>query len=277
MSTPPDQPSASPYSTPPSNPGRTPGGYGAPVPPQHNPYAQPSPYAPQGYYGPGAPPAGTARPGGGRGGGAGRAALWAVVGAAVASALWGGGVLLLGGSDPASADLRGYGTKSDLCATADLSAFKATYPQDGSTPTRYTAKGETLDRMSCSKGLEMEGSSYSDAYLTIEVDLHRKSDPAPEFADAWLGYQQRGSSYAVTAVDGYGDEAYLVTEDTVSSGSGDREVILAVRDGWMTYSMDWSMYVSSYDTDEGKTAPTVDEAEEWVKAATRATLGKLKS
>ncbi|HEY5834517.1 hypothetical protein [Streptomyces sp.] len=247
------------------------------MPPQHNPYAQPSPYAPQGYYAPGAPPPGAAQPGGGRGGRAGRAVLWAVVGAAVASALWGGGVLLLGGSDSASADLRGYRTKSDLCATADLSAFEAKYPQADSTPTGYTAKGESLDRMSCDKGLEMAGSSYADAYLSIDVDLHKKSDPAPEFADAWLGYKQHGASYVVTPVGGFGDEAYLVTEDTVTSGSGDREVILAVRDGWMTYSMSWRVYVSSYDTDQGKTAPTVGEATEWVKAATRATLAKLRS
>jgi hypothetical protein len=295
MSTPPDQPSASPYPpSPPSQPAppsplpplspQPPaaqpgppapevGGYGTPVPAQHNPYAQASPYAPQAYYGPGLQPPG-ATPPGSRRGGAGRAVLWAAVGAAVASALWGGGVFLLGGSD--SPDLRGYTVKSDLCEAADLSAFKTKYPQDDDDPTHNTIRGEAVDDMACDEGLEMSGSSSSDAYLSINVSLHKKTDPAPEFTDTWLGYKQRhDSDYSVTEVDGFGDEAYLLTEDTVSSESGSRYVTLAVRDGWLTYSMSWSVYVSSYDSDE-EDAPTVSEAAKWVKAATTATLAKLR-
>jgi hypothetical protein len=199
--------------------------------------------------------------------------LWAVVGAVVASALWGGGVLLLKSSS-ASADLRGYAVKSDLCGTVDLTAFKQKYPQDDSNPSTYTTKGEALDDMSCSEGLEYSGSSYADAYLYVQYSLHKKTDPGPEFTDTWLGYKQHSDSkYVVTPITGFGDEAYLVTEDTVSSNSGDRYVTLAVRDGWMTYSMNWSQYASSLDTTP---LPTIDEATAWVKAATTATLPKLK-
>lgn len=279
MSTPPDQPSASPYPGPPdpsAGPPAVPGGYGTPVPPQHNPYAQESPYGPQGYYAagpppgavpPGAVPPGAAQPGivapgalppaaGGRsGGGAGRAVLWAVVGAVVASAAW-GGVLLLRKSGHDTADLRGYTVKNDLCAVTDLSAFKTRYPQPDDSPSKYSSKGESLDQMWCNEGLKMTGSSYSDSYLSVEVSLHKKSDPAAEFADAWLGYKQHKPAYDVTAVSGFGDEAYLVTQDTVdSSGSGDRYVTLAVRDGWMTYSMEWSVYATSYDSSSGKKPP----------------------
>ncbi|WP_225844648.1 hypothetical protein [Streptomyces sp. HPF1205] len=291
MSTPPDQPSASPYSNPPSAPSAppgppAPGGYGTPVPAQHNPYAQDTPYGPQSPYAAPVPPAGyppqpgAAVPGGGGSGGgrggAGRAVLWALVGAVVASAAWGGGVLLLR-SGSTKADLRGYTVKSDLCSIVDESAFRTKFPQDDSSPTHYTSRGDALDQMSCSKGLKMTGSSYSDSYLSVEVDLHKKTDPGPEFADAWLGYKQHDSTYKVSEISGFGDQAYLITQDTVdSSGSGDRYVTLALRDGWMTYSMSWSEYSTSYDTSSGKTPPSVSDVTDWVKTSTKATLAKLK-
>jgi hypothetical protein len=200
--------------------------------------------------------------------------LWAVVGAVVASAAWAGGVFLLKGDDSTSADLRGYTVKTDLCGTVDTSSFKSTYPQDDTEPSNYTTKGEALDDMQCSLGLEYADSTYSDAYLYVQYSLHKKTDPGPEFADTWLGYKQHtDSKYVVTPVPGIGDEAYLVTEDTVVDDSGDRYVTLAVRDGWMTYSMNWSQYASSYDTTP---VPTISEATQWVKASTTATLAKLK-
>jgi hypothetical protein len=199
-----------------------------------------------------------------------------VVGAVVASALWGGGVLLLKSSS-ASADLRGYAVKSDLCGTVDLTAFKQKYPQDDSNPSTYTTKGEALDDMSCSEGLERTGSSYADAYVYVEVQLHKKTDPQPEFADTWLGYKQHSDAkYQVTPVTGFGDEAYLVTEETVSGGSGDRYVTLAVREGWMTYSMNWNEYASALSSGGGTSVPSVSQAAQWVKTATTSTLAKLK-
>lgn len=302
MSTPPEHPSASPYQ-PPSDPqqqspqgpppypqagphagpqaGPQAGGQLPPVPPQHNPYAQSSPYGPQAppapqYYAPVAP---APQPGAGGRSGAGRAVLWAAVGAAVASALWGGGVLLLG-KDSDAADLHGYTAKSDLCRTADLTAFATEYPKADDDPTTYTVEAPSLDTMSCNKSLKKDSSTYSDAYLSISADLHKKTDPGPEFADTWLGYRQRGaaSTYAVKAVSGFGDQAYLVTQDTVTADSeghdsGSREVTLAVRDGWMTYSMTWSAYASSLDTSP---VATISQATQWVETSTKATLPKLK-
>jgi hypothetical protein len=217
-------------------------------------------------------------PAGGRGG-AGRAVLWAVVGAVVASALWGGGVLLLGGSSGSSADLRGYKTTDDLCARTDTSPFKETYPKSDEEPTTYFTKGKAVDTMSCNQTLEMSDSDFADAYLYVQYALHKKTDPAPEFADNWLGYtQEKDAKYEVKPISGFGDEAYLVTEDTLSDDSGDRYVTLAVRDGWVTYSMNWSQYESSLDSDSDSTdsVPTIDEATQWVKTATKATLAKLK-
>ncbi|WP_329179026.1 hypothetical protein [Streptomyces sp. NBC_01477] len=272
-------------------PGRPPtgGGYGAPVPPQHNPYAQTSAGAPAGPYGPPqpsyyGPPQQPGAPGaapGGRGG-AGKAVLWAVVGAAVASALWGGGVVLLG-KDSDKADLRGYTVKKNLCDTADLSAFTSEYPKPDDDPSSYVSDRPTVAEMYCSESLKKDASTYSDAYVTLQADLHRKSDPQPEFADRWRSYTDHGTisseKYTVTAVDGFGDEAFLITQDTIttSSGSesGSREVMLEVRDGWMTFSLSWDAYASSLNDDSGATA-TISQATQWVKDATKATLPELK-
>ncbi|WP_200804331.1 hypothetical protein [Actinacidiphila paucisporea] len=295
---PPDQPGSNPYQNPqPSGPpgpppGQIPGqppagGFGAPVPPQHNPYAQaPSPYgSPQpAYYGPPQQPG--ALPAGGSGGGVGKAVLWAVVGAVVASMAWGGGVLLLG-KDSGKADLRGYSSKKNLCDTADLSAFKTEYPKPDADPTSYTSDRPTLVQMFCSESLDKDTSdttSYSYAYVSIEADLHRKSDPTEEFGDHWKSFEDHGSGstnqYKVTAVDGFGDEAYLVTQDTVSTGSdgeesGSRESVLAVRDGWMTFTLSWNGYASTLDKGTDKVA-TLDQATAWVKTAAKATMAKLK-
>lgn len=303
MPPPPGQPGPSPYQNPqpgagaapppapgaPQIPGQPPtgGGYGAPVPAQHNPYAQASPgFGPPqaGYYG--APPqAGAPAAGGGGKSGAGKAVLWAVVGAAVASALWGGGVLLLG-KGSSSPDLRGYKPVKNLCSTADLSAFQSDYPKGDNDPTTYTSDRPALVQMYCGESLEREDSSYSTAYVSIEADLHRKADPGPEFEDRWKSFGDHGSkpsnNYKVTPVDGIGDEAYLITQDTVptssdsssSSDSGDRTVVLAVRDGGLTITLSWDIY--SVSADDSDKEPSLTQATDWVKTATKATMAKLK-
>ncbi|MBB5925708.1 hypothetical protein [Streptomyces echinatus] len=228
-----------------------------------NPYAQTYPYGPV----PPAPPAGG-------GGGAGRAVLWAAVGAVVASAAWAGGVLLLGGKGD-SADLRGYSAPSDMCAGADYSSFKEEYSETGSSPTHTTLKDKALDESYCSVGLKKSGSTYSDAYLTLQLDLHRKTDPGPEFTATWKNYGDSHTGYDVDPVEGIGDEAYLVTQDTTNgSSSGSRYATLAVRDGWVTYMMSYSSYLSSYDED--KDPPALTDVTGWLKADTKSTLERLK-
>ena len=283
MSTPPEQPNPSPYQNPPdqgSGPAPGPpqvGGYGTPVPAQHNPYAQPSPYGPQpaGYYAPpgapGMPPGPPGQPGGPqRRGGAGRAVLWAVVGAVVASALWGGGVLLLGKDSKAKADLRGYTVTNDLCGAMDVTPFQGTYPKEDDDPSKYTAKSPSVDEMYCDEGLEKTDSTFADSYLSAEMDLHKKTDPGPEFGDSWRNWSQHDAGYKVTPVSGYGDEAYLITSDT----GGSRYVTFTVREGWMTFQMGWSVY-STTGTD-ATDLPTVADASKWLETSTKVTLAKLK-
>ncbi|MDX6348589.1 MAG: hypothetical protein QOF84_3379 [Streptomyces sp.] len=261
----PAQPSAYPYPNP-----QSPGGYGPPpsVPPQQNPYAQPQLQLQPGGYAP--PPPSV------RSGGAGRAVLWILLGAVIASAFWAGGVFLLGGDNTPKADLRGYQATSNLCSSVDYSSFKNEYPQDDSSPIHSALKTDALDESYCSISLKKSSSSYSDAYFSVQVDLHHATDPGPEFTAQWENYGDRYDGYTVEKVTGIGDEAYIVTEDTTSgTTSGSRAATLAVRDGWMTYQMSWSVYLSSYDSDTDP--PQVDEATQWLKTDTKATLEKLKA
>ena len=97
----------------------------------------------------------------------------------------------------------------------------------------------------------------------------------PEVTALWSEYDQRYDDYEVEKLDGFGDEAYLITEDTTSGDdtSGSRSATLAVRDGWMTYEMRWSAYGSSYDS---VTMPDVDDVVDWLKNDTNATLDNLR-
>ncbi len=264
------QPTAYPYpnpqSPPPQNPYAQPTLAGQPAPPQQaNPYAVQPGY---GYPPPAAPPVTG-------GNAAGRAVLWAAVGAVVASAAWAAGLFLTGGFGT-SADLRGYRAPANLCSSADYSSFKDEYPVDDSAPTKNAMKDPALDESYCSLSLKKTSSSYGDAYLSIQVDLHKKTDPAPEFTATWKNYGDSHADYDVTPVQGIGDEAYLVTQDTSngSTTSGSRYATLAVRDGWMTYTMYYSAYFSSYDSDTDP--PSLDDVTGWLKTDTKSTLEQLK-
>ncbi|MFD5640048.1 hypothetical protein ACFWJM_38710 [Streptomyces sp. NPDC127077] len=218
---------------------------------------------------------GSPPPSGGKGT-AGRAVLWAVVGAVAASVLWAGGIVVLGplGDDP---DLSGYRAKANLCSAVDYSALRSEYAEADNAPTHNSLKHKAIDQSYCSISLKTSSTStYADAYLSVEMDLHKSTDPGPEFTAVWSEYGQRYEDYEVEEVSGLGDEAYLVTEDTTSGTgtSGSRAVTLAVRDGWMTYQMSWSAYTSSYET---TTPPEVSEVSRWVKTDTRSTLENLRS
>ncbi|MFE6823324.1 hypothetical protein [Streptomyces sp. NPDC057690] len=236
---------------------------GQPAPPQPvNPYLQQGPYPVVG------PPPGS----GGGGGGAGKAVLWGVVGAVLASAAWAAGVFLIGAED--EPELSGYSAPSNLCNSTDYSSFKEEYPDNDTSPTHNTLKDDALDEGLCSISLKKSTSSYADAYLYSQLDLHKKTDPGPEFTAAWKNYADSHTGYDVEAITGIGDEAYLVSNDTTSgSSSGSLYATLAVRDGWVTYTMSYSAYYSSYDDDTDP--PTLEEVTGYLKTDTRTTLEDL--
>ncbi|MFE2182782.1 hypothetical protein [Streptomyces sp. NPDC059455] len=263
-------------------------------PSQHNPYAQPTMpsiplgggYGPMGAPGtpPGVPPMG---PGGGAGGG-GKGWLWGLGGVVVASAVWAGVLFATGGFDgsEAEADLAGYRYTTNLCGSTDSHAFEASgYEQkdeSGSTsnPQHSSSENPALDSMTCNIDFEPSGAStsdYSSVWLYTTASLHKKTDPGPEFEAQYRAYEDQKTStysYQVSPVRGLGEEAYVVRQESKSSTSNTGAyVILAVRDGWMTYQSTWSEYVS---TSSSASAKTPEEATEMLKKSAKATLEKMK-
>ncbi|WP_246586023.1 hypothetical protein [Streptomyces yatensis] len=264
-----------------------------PQPPQHHPYAYAQPTMPSiplgGGYGPmGMPPG--APPTGSGGGGGGKGWLWGLGGAVVASAVWAGVLFATGGfEDETKADLAGYRYWTNLCTPTDTQPFEdAGYEQkdeSGSTstsssnPQHSSSENVALDSMTCNVDFEPSGSSssdYSSVWLYTTASLHKKTNPGPEFEAQYRSYEDQKTStysYDVSPVSGLGDEAYVVKQNNSSSSNTGAYVILAVRDGWMTYQSTWSQYVSS---SSSASAKTPEEATELLKKSAGATLEKMK-
>lgn len=156
-----------------------------------------------------------------------------------------------------------------------LLVVQGEYTAEDSAPSHNGIKDDALDEGLCNISLKKSGSSYSDAYLYTQLDLHKKTDPGPEFTAAWKNYGDSHKGYDVESVPGIGDEAYLVSDDTTSgSTSGSLYATLAVRDGWVTYTMSYSAYYTSYATDTHP--PTLAQVSDWLKTDTRATLRDLR-
>ncbi|WFB09643.1 hypothetical protein LRS74_23295 [Streptomyces sp. LX-29] len=300
MSIPGDQ-TPNPYQQPPQQPGMPPAppnpyGQVPPQPPQPNPYAQPpaggTPGAAPGAVPPPAgfgavtPPSGFPAPPGGGGGGKGKGWLWGVGGAVLASAVWAGTLFATGGFDgEEKADLGGYRYQEDLCASSDFSAFEGagfredTPDEDEKNPEHEGSEHAALDGMTCEIEYKPTGASsedYSSASVYTSASLHKKTDPAPEFEAQYKAFETRkagGDKYVVKDVSGVGDEAYLVTVKEKDGEDDGAYVILGVRDGWFTYQITWSEYVSSSST--GVTAVSPDKAGELLQTSAKATLAKL--
>ncbi|WP_443314841.1 hypothetical protein [Streptomyces sp. 8N616] len=227
-------------------------------------------------------PPGPLAPGGPSAVGRGRSWLWALGGAILASAVWTAVVFAPGGfagqeqEGSGSPDLAGYEFRKNICPDTDLSALNEEYPEEESKPTSEATTHKALDAMWCTTTLKPSGAEYSNATVSVEMWLYKKTDPAANFAAQYESFAQRGddeNAYGVRKVAGIGDVAYLVTpEEPRETGSS---AYLAVREGWMTYQISWSNYLSSNDT--GVTGPDLSEVEEMLKRDTKATLANLKS
>jgi hypothetical protein len=139
---------------------------------------------------------------------------WALGGALAASAVWAGALAVW---DPGhrTPDLHGYHLAANPCAGGDLEpVFDATPRHRFSADPADTLWGTALDRSQCrAENLVGDDSGTSpnnyDAVLTVE--LHKTTDPRPEFDD-----EHHAILPSVTSVQplrGIGDEAYLLHVD----------------------------------------------------------------
>ncbi|GGU73054.1 hypothetical protein GCM10010275_04530 [Streptomyces litmocidini] len=160
---------------------------------------------------------------------------WALGGAVLASAVWGGGLYAYQQRQDAGPDLGGYRDAADFCRTIELKALEGVLGkagQDGSGP---AIEDPALFQAGCSLtfGPPQEGYSASVTYT-----LHKKADPGPEFAPK----AENGRS--PQPVDGLGEQAFF-------DQSGNDGAQLVVLDGQAEFELSvWSQY--DYDSAKGE-------------------------
>ncbi|MEV4557297.1 hypothetical protein AB0K51_09885 [Kitasatospora sp. NPDC049285] len=208
----------------------------------------------------------------------GRGVWWGVGGALVASAVWAVTVLTVPSLvhrdtvTPAAPQTAGYRLVDDLCGTARLTSFGQLYPSPSGTPYHYTTRTRALDDMYCSQYRKKVGSDSAYYSIYLQVQLHKVTDPRPEFEAQRDGLDQR--RYQITPVPGLGDEAYLGYLD--DPGAGDKTWhylthVLYVRQGGMTCYTSWS---GSYQEGKGA-APDREQVRLALMSDTRELLRAL--
>ncbi|WP_156178642.1 hypothetical protein [Saccharothrix sp. ST-888] len=184
-----------------------------------------------------------------------RALWWGLAGTLVASAVWAAAVItvpgLVSGGGTGPLNPGGYRVVDDLCGAARLSRFSQLYPAQSGTPYHYSTRHSALDDMYCSKYLKKTDGDSEYSSLFLEAQLHKVTDPRPEFAAQRAGLGQR--RYRIAGVPDLGQEAYVGFLDDPSSIDRSWHYltqVLYVRDGALTYYLSWS---GSYQV--GKTPP----------------------
>ncbi|MET9432634.1 hypothetical protein [Streptomyces sp. NPDC006551] len=161
--------------------------------------------------------------------------LWALGGAVVASAVWAGGLHAYDRTQDGGPDLGGYRTVGNLCDKVELKALqvelgKKSPGDDLPTPTRAHP---ALDRARCSVVL---GSPESGFTADVTYDLHKVTDPGPEF-EPRLAEMMANTE----PVEGLGERAY-VHRDEDNSGAW-----ISVLDGqaqldiWINSQLNWDV------------------------------------
>ncbi|WP_033215963.1 hypothetical protein [Kitasatospora phosalacinea] len=203
---------------------------------------------------------------------------WGVGGAVLASAVRSVAVLtlppLVRGTlgEPSAPSPRGYRVSDDLCATAALPALGRLYPSPSGSPYHYTTRHRVLDEMYCSQYRAKTDGDPEHYSLYLQVQLHHRVDPRPEFGAQREGLAQR--RYLISPVSELGDEAYLGYLDDPDRNDPDRHhltQVLYVRQGGMTCYAGWS---GSYQ-DGRTTAPDLDRIRSALVSDTRDLLRGL--
>ncbi|MGW3325183.1 hypothetical protein [Streptomyces virginiae] len=162
---------------------------------------------------------------------------WGVAAAVVAtSVLWAGGLYAFG-ARTAEPEIR-YRLTDDLCGQYKASTLEGLL---GSLPEAAPEAGvrhPALDWAACSRGSDRPASGGT-FHTTATVELHKKTDPAAEFAlDTPHSRIYLYDGGAWESMPGLGEQA-LVTRPGTETESGLR---LRVRDGGAVFTIDVSIY-----------------------------------
>ncbi|MFD3994088.1 hypothetical protein [Streptomyces sp. NPDC058583] len=126
--------------------------------------------------------------------------LWALGGAVVASAVWGGGLYAYGQRAEPGVDLGGYKPVENLCKVAELKALSGILGERSTDGDGPMMDDPAVTQTSCPTNFGPIGSGYS---AFVVYTLHRVTDPGPEF-EARAKYFSLG-----TPIDGLGEKAFF--------------------------------------------------------------------
>ncbi|MBE8478473.1 hypothetical protein [Streptomyces justiciae] len=150
--------------------------------------------------------------------------LWALGGAAAASALWAATLLLLPPANH-SPDPHGYRLDQESCKSARLASLQEALAPNSVPGTigDELLRHPALDQVHCSLAFQKrvadkatgQGGHWSvTATVDISVALHKRTDPRDEFdADRRVTGSGVVTADQVRPVPGLGDEAFLIAED----------------------------------------------------------------
>ncbi|MFF3841913.1 hypothetical protein [Streptomyces sp. NPDC001930] len=160
--------------------------------------------------------------------------LWALGGAVVASAVWGGALYAVQRGEEPGPDMRGYKAVKDLCETAKLGALTSILGKRSSDTEADLAEDPALETRHCPLMFGSPETGYSGG---VEYTRHLVTDPGPEF-DA------RAKRFDMEPYQGLGEKAYLQVD-------GEFGAQLLVLDGQVEIEINFSS-MSSWDQDTGE-------------------------
>ncbi|MFJ1567014.1 hypothetical protein ACIOG8_22820 [Streptomyces erythrochromogenes] len=160
--------------------------------------------------------------------GARRPWLWALGGAAIASALWAGGLYALG--DRLAAPELSYRATENLCQDFEAQALG----RIAGDLHRYRPMNQQNDHPAVRGAICVlqNGESVSSLRVRTQVDLHHKTDPAAEFDVPPLGLAAELGAGRTEAVQGLGERAVLLV------APGDAALQLKVLDGGAVFTIE---------------------------------------
>ncbi|MEU4355524.1 hypothetical protein [Streptomyces virginiae] len=153
---------------------------------------------------------------------------WGIAAAVVAtSALWAGGLYAFG-DRLAEPEVR-YAVTDDLCGRFKAPALAAALGAFTDSTPRKAGRQPALDWASCSRNGDSKDGSGGFTVVAM-VELHKKSDPAPEFALGSQSDRMFDSDLRWEEVPGLGEQALVGSSDDSS------DLRLRVRDGGAVFT-----------------------------------------
>ncbi|MGW7333562.1 hypothetical protein ACWGIU_34165 [Streptomyces sp. NPDC054840] len=175
--------------------------------------------------------------------------LWALGGAVVASALWGGGLYAFG-DRPAEPDLA-YRTSKNLCQDFRAQALSGiTGDMHRKRPVNHESDHPAVYAARCGLANAGKDGAPSDFEVVAQVDLHRKTDPSAEFDAPALPTIAYTGGVRTAAVPDLGERAVM------NVMSGEKWLVLKVLDGGAVFTVEAG--VDTFAETNGRAATDVD-------------------